>query len=104
MLNKKFTKTTINSSICISKFHFNSNEIITLIGSINYTFINLASGEKLVTAYTLKKFEAQLSKLGFIRVSKSTIVNPGFISNYKHPELELSNGQVVTVSRRRRLD
>lgn len=104
MINKKFTKTAIINSICIGKFHFNSNEIITLIGSINYTFINLASGQKLVTANTLKKFEAQLSKLGFIRVSKYLIVNPGFISNYKHPELELSNVQIVTVSRRRRLE
>jgi len=79
--------------------------IIRLEGNGNYTIIHLKGQLKpLLVSQTLKYFEFQLPD--FIRVSKSSIINPAYIKKViqedpKTMSLELADGVIILVSRRR---
>ena len=76
--------------------------IISFIGEINYTFINPLDGRVAIYAKTLKKFELELSEQKqFVRVNKSVIVNLLFVNKINKDVIELCNGTIVKVSRRR---
>jgi DNA-binding LytR/AlgR family response regulator len=81
-----------------------SKEIIYLKGVVNYTEFYLFNGRMIVSSSTLKKHENVLD--GFLRVSKSHLINPFFVKkvhDYEfEKEIELRNGNRVKVSRRRR--
>lgn len=76
-------------------------EIIYLKGVINYTEFHLTNGRKMVTCTTLKKHEAEYD--GFLRVSRSHLLNPHFISKFdqNNHEILLKGGLKVKVSRRK---
>lgn len=81
----------------------NPQEILFLKGVINYTEFHFKNGKKLVTSYTLKRYEDLLD--GFLRVNKSHLLNPNFISKVftdgTTKGVQLKTGQKVKVSRRR---
>lgn len=82
-----------------------STNIIYLEADINYTTYHLIDGRKVVSSFTLKKYE-QKQELGtFLRVNKSYLLNPDFIKNCEKKgnktSIELSNGKIVQVSRRK---
>lgn len=103
MINS-LNKQTKNLLLLIDKHQIYSHEIVSLVANVNYTYIYLSSGSVLIVAKTLKSFEIELTNIGFIRIHKSAIINPQYVCKYTHPEMSLSNGQTVTVSRRRRLE
>ena len=76
-----------------------------LEGSGNYTNIHLKGNLKpLMASQTLKYFELHLP--GFVRVSKSSVVNPSYIQRVikvdaKTMYLELMDGITIAVPRRR---
>jgi DNA-binding LytR/AlgR family response regulator len=78
-------------------------EVIRILADVNYSALYMASGRRHVTAKTLKAYERGLS-LPFVRVSKSCIVNMKYVTRTNHQlcQIELSDGSVVRVSRRRR--
>lgn len=82
--------------------------VIRLAGSNNYTFVFLeGNSQPLLTSKPLKYFELQLPH--FIRVSKSSLVNPAYIdkvsrSTARSLTLHLKDGTPITVSRRRSAD
>ncbi|WP_407520261.1 LytTR family DNA-binding domain-containing protein [Lacibacter sp. MH-610] len=79
------------------------DEIIRLQAESNYTHIFLRSKSVFVSAKTLKEYDEILSGHHFMRVHKSHLVNPAFIEAYtKSGELQLSDGSVVEVSRRKK--
>ncbi len=89
------------------KEQFYSHEIVLLVANINYTIIYLQCGKVIVSSKNLKKYEAMLCGLGFVRIHKSTIVNPVFLDNRTPTtlnEVKMLNGKVVRMSRRRRKD
>lgn len=61
--------------------------------------------ETVVTAsQQLKDFEEELHELGFIRINRTTLINEAHIKTYTggdKKKLELVNGEVFTVSRRK---
>lgn len=65
----------------------------------------MSDGRKIVSSFTLKKYEQRQELGAFLRVSKSYLLNPDFIKNClkngKQTCVELSNGKVVQVSRRK---
>ncbi|GAB4039467.1 LytR/AlgR family response regulator transcription factor [Spirosoma gilvum] len=78
--------------------------IVWFQGSGNYTFVYFADGNHMLSCCTLLFFEQQLPD--FIRVHKSALINPLFITSLKgfrffNPSIELKNGVVITISRRR---
>ena len=82
--------------------------IVRLEGAGNYTIIHLLGNPKpLLVSQTLKRFETQLPH--FIRVSKSSLVNPTHIQRIikevdKSVWLLLADGVRIAVARRRTLD
>ena len=89
--------------------HIQDTQLIGwLAGSGNYTLLYLKdTRHPLMVAQTLKYFEHHLAS--FIRVSKSSLVNPGYIrkivkgdANITH--LELVDGMTIVIPRRRTAD
>ncbi len=82
-----------------------NNEINYLEADINYTIFHLNDGKKVVSSFTLKKYEGEYRHAGFLRVSKSFLLNPDSILHCeqigKKATIELSNGRKVQVSRRK---
>jgi DNA-binding LytR/AlgR family response regulator len=77
--------------------------IISFVGKSNYTTINLLDGRQAIYAKTLKKFELELSEQKqFVRVNKSVIVNLLFVNKINDDAIELCNGTIVRISRRRK--
>lgn len=81
------------------------NEITYLEADINYTIFHLKDGKKMVSSFTLKKYESDSRLAGFLRVHKSFLLNPNAIIEYKQEgkkaTVKLSNGKKVQVSRRK---
>jgi len=80
------------------------NNVVLLKGNINYTTFYLQSGTEKVVAHTLKFFEEFLETYGFLRIHRSFMVNPTYISGYNAEKemLIMSNGQSANISRRRK--
>ncbi len=83
------------------KEQFYSHEIVLLVANINYTVIYLQCGKVIMSSKNLKKYEAMLCGIGFVRIHKSTIINPSFVDKCTSSEVEMRNGRVLEVSRRR---
>lgn len=81
-------------------------EISYLQADVNYTIFHLSDGKKIVSSFTLKKYENDSRLSGFLRVSKSYLVNPDFIENIakegKKAKVTLLSGKEILVSRRKK--
>ena len=72
--------------------------------SNNYSIIHMVNRDEFVVSKTLKEFNEILDDNGFLRIHKSYLVNKDHISAYNRLEgmsIELKNGVVLPVSRRR---
>lgn len=82
-----------------------NNEITYLEADINYTIFHLKNGTKMVSSFTLKKYETDIQLNGFLRVHKSFLLNPQFIKHFnqngKKATIQLTNGKTLEVSRRK---
>lgn len=82
-----------------------NNEITYLEADINYTIFHLKNGTKMVSSFTLKKYETDIQLNGFLRVHKSFLLNPQFIKHFnqngKKATIQLTNGKILEVSRRK---
>ena len=79
------------------------NEVIMLRGEVNYTTFCMKNGRTIMIAHTLKYFEDQLNKFGFIRVHRAFLVNPDYILKYDSVghRIEMDCNFTALVSRRR---
>lgn len=82
--------------------HVLSNEIILFKADLNYTNIQLVSGEVFVLAETLKRFEEQFNSHQFVRVNRSVVINISQIKKVNYDYVLLKNNQKVDISRRRK--
>lgn len=85
-----------DQTICIK-------DILRIEGEGNYSKFYLIGGIKILSCRTLKYFETYLLERGFIRPSKSAIVNMNAIQAIDfniHKSIRLINNQQVTISRR----
>ncbi|MDX1285481.1 MAG: LytTR family DNA-binding domain-containing protein [Draconibacterium sp.] len=79
--------------------------IIHCKGEGNYTHIYLRDKRHLLVAKTLIEFEELLKEYSFVRTHKSHLVNLKHVSSWLKSDdgmLQLSNGEKVAVSRRRK--
>ncbi len=77
--------------------------ILFIRGEGNYSNIFLNDGRKVLSCRTLKFYETLLQGYGFIRPSKSALVNPKSISSVdlKHDKvIKLTNDMNISISRR----
>ena len=79
------------------------NEVIMLRGDVNYTTFCMKNGKTIMIAHTLKYFEGQLHKYGFMRVHRAFLVNSAYILRYDSVEhkIEMDCNLIAQVSRRR---
>ncbi len=83
------------------------NQIIRCQGEGNYTHLYFEAGKHLLVAKTLIEFEELLQEYNFIRIHKAHLVNLKHITSYAKTDggiIQLSNGDKVAVSRRRKED
>lgn len=85
--------------------HVYARDILYCEGDSNYSHIHFANGRRqIMVANTLGTLETRLSGRGFIRVNRSALVNPDYIRGYDKFEIELLDGSVLPIARRRRTD
>lgn len=81
-----------------------THEIIYLKGVENYTELYLSNGKKIISSYTLLRHQEKLD--GFLRVSKSHLLNPQFVMKVNvfgsEREVQMKSGKCLKVSRRRK--
>ncbi len=83
----------------------NYNSIIYIKSDGNYSEIYCTENRKIIASKTLKHFEEMLPDSVFIRIHKSYLANPGFITKYfkrDGGEVLMSNNQVLPIARNRR--
>lgn len=86
-------------------FMYDTDEIILLEGSSNYTKFYFTNSRTQVVSKTLKEYEEILAEHRFLRVHKSYLVNKlQVIKADREGVLELSNGMFIPVSRRRKTE
>lgn len=90
----------------MTRLEYPSTESIAYLeADINYTIFHLKDGKKVVTSFTLKKYEKNSYLQGFLRVHKSFLLNPDFIETIekegKKATVNMQDGTKVRVSRRR---
>ncbi|MEI7586304.1 LytTR family DNA-binding domain-containing protein [Runella sp.] len=76
-------------------------DIILIEGQDNYTLFKCRNGHEVLTSKSLSWYQKCLPPYLF-RVHKSYFVNLAFVVSFKGETIRLSDGQCITVSRRRR--
>lgn len=69
------TASTISLATSEGRYFFNSEEIIRLEASSNYTRIYFTNNTKLISAKVLKDFVQLLEPFGFVRTHRTHLVN-----------------------------
>ena len=85
-------------------FYIDTNTIVRIEASSNYSKIYFNNAKTLVTAKVLKWFEERLPPAYFTRLHRSHLVNNRFLQPHQcsGKAFELQNGKVIEISRRRR--
>lgn len=95
-----------NNYLCLfnERIKIHLSEIILLEADINYTYIYLQSGKKIMVAQTLKSFTTILVSYNFCRVHRAFLINKNHLRAYNSDlgEIVLTNDYKVTASRRRK--
>jgi two-component system LytT family response regulator len=99
MFMKNFLSST--RSVIGRKAYFSTSDILFLEGDINYTFIHFITGKKTVIAQTLGTVHTKIDD-SFVRINRKYIVNRNFITSVSRDFVELTNKQILPISRRRR--
>lgn len=85
-----------------SRTYLKASNIIKLEANVNYTFLYLADGRKIIVAYHLKKLAKRLEMhKSFVRPNKSAIVNLQFLTQFNDNSLTI-NQEIIRISRRRK--
>lgn len=82
--------------------HAQVKEIIYCEGDRNYSHVHFLRQPTLMLSITLRILHERLGMQGFLRVSRSAVVNVDYIADYDGREIVLHNGQVLPIARRRR--
>ena len=100
---------TINMEILMvktstGKYLIDTNTIIRIEASSNYSKLYFSNGKILVTAKFLKWFVERLQSACFTRLHRSHLINNGYLQLYKSSckTIQLQNGKIIPVSRRRK--
>ena len=81
-----------------------TNTIVRIEASSNYSKLYFSNGKVLVSAKVLKWFEERLPQQSFTRLHRSHLVNNFFLQLHQSNDnaFELQNGNIIRVSRRRK--
>jgi DNA-binding LytR/AlgR family response regulator len=80
-------------------------ELVYLQAVANYSWLNLNDGQRLLMPRTLKYYTPKVPSDWFVRLHRNCIVNRRYVDRIERTEagglVYLTNGEVLTVSRRR---
>jgi two-component system LytT family response regulator len=78
------------------------NDILYLKADNNYTYFIMVSGIIFLVSHSIKYYEDFLQNLHFVRVHRKYIINSLYVYDFilSSPELILSNGETIAISRR----
>ncbi len=79
------------------------NLIVRVEAISNYSKIYFSNGKKMVVAKVLAWFEEKLCANFFIRVHRSHLINKNAITLYVDSQIILTNNDIVTVARRKKV-
>src|SRR5215212_8960755 len=97
------TGTQISVATIHGCFFFNTEEIIRLEASSNYTNIFFTNRKKLLTARILKDYETILEPFGFLRTHRSHLVNRKYIRFVDGKgNITMQDTSVAEISRRKK--
>ena len=91
------------STISLGATNVLSSDILFIRGEGNYSNFFLKDGRKILSCRTLKHFATLLANAGFIRPSKSALINPSAIAHIdfkSQKSIRLVNEEVIPISRR----
>lgn len=80
-------------------------EILMCKGEGNYTFVHYRNGEKQLFSKTLKQFCELFEQYGFVRVSRSFLINLRYLKAFNttaEPSVIMVNEQRIEIARRRK--
>lgn len=77
-------------------------EIVYCEGDRNYTHVYFVRRPTLMLSITMRLLHERIGEAGFLRVSRSIVVNKECIKHYDGLKILLCNGVVIPVARRRR--
>ena len=82
-----------------------ASNIVRLEADGSYTLFLMSDGRKILSSKSLKYYEEMMEEYLFLRIHKSHIVNLSYVMRFLKSDggsVELSNGDKVPISRRRR--
>ncbi|MCP9770006.1 LytTR family transcriptional regulator [Lacihabitans sp. LS3-19] len=88
----------------IQKAEISPQDIILIKADFNYTVFHLKNGKKLTLAKTLLECEQMLESYGFLRPSRSVLINLSFLKTINDSEVVMVNDFISPVSRRRKMN
>lgn len=107
-MKKDATLTHFDIDQCLRLTHRNhipTDDIIYLESEINYTNVYTSDNRKHISSFTLKILEARILKNDFMRINRGCLVNLKHITQIvglkRNAQAHLSNGSVLTISRRK---
>ncbi|MPR33642.1 LytR/AlgR family response regulator transcription factor [Salmonirosea aquatica] len=77
-------------------------EIVYCEGDRNYTHVHFVRRPKLTLSVTMRVLHERLGEQGFLRISRSAVVNLDYIAHYDSRQVILRNGLALPIARRRR--
>jgi len=100
---KKFNKLVIST---MDSFHIiDKSEIVYVESDVNYSYLNLNNGEKVVSTQNLSIINGLLSEKEFYRIHKSYLINVNFIKTILKADggtVVMENEIKIPVARRRK--
>lgn len=81
------------------------NEILYAEAENSYTILHLSGKRKIVSTRTLLEYENLLADTNFLRIHRSFLINPDYITSYQKGDggiVTMSNGIEIEVSRRKK--
>jgi len=89
----------------VNTFDYFDN-IVYLEADINYTIFHFSNGKKIMFPTTLKQYAGQETLRHFLRIHRSFLLNPRYITGLRKDGKKLSiqmiNGKELAVSRRKK--
>ena len=83
------------------KYELAADEIVVFEVYDHELKITLKDGEKILSG-SLHTYEEKLEEYGFIKISRSVMLNPRYIKNISGDEAVMINGSICKISRSRR--
>jgi len=83
-------------------FYFDIDDIVYCQSDVNYTVFNFEKHKPVIVAKTLKYYEDILKEHHFGRIHQSFLVNRKYAVGIKNEHLQLSTGESLAISRKRK--